>query len=235
MRLKKMKHPELAGDQKYNFILPIGSLEQHCPFAPFGTDTYIIDYLVDQIEKQFPKLIITPTLEFSRAEEHRDFFGTIYLREETLIKVLFDICHSLHEKADHIFITSFHYNDPYIQKFIREHANNFQPAKITHLEVSNEEDEEKLCELLGGPADGHAGNSEISNMLIIDESTVIQPTKKDKKTFIADPFATQNLAEKSKNGVADNHPEWIVNKDIGQKSLDLYTARMVKNLEKYLG
>jgi len=234
MRLKRIKYTDLAGDQKYDFVVPIGSLEQHGPFAPFGTDTYITDYLVDQIEKQFPKLVVLPTLEFSRAYEHRGFFGTIYLREETLIQVMLDICNSVFKRANHIFITSFHYNDPYIQKFIDDKSDFFQPTKIIHLEMYNDEDEQKLVEMLGGPADEHAGNTEISDMLIIDESIVHIPSKDDKKFFITDAFETDNIIEKSPSGIADNHPNWIVSKEIGKKSLDIYVERMVQNLKKYL-
>jgi creatinine amidohydrolase len=234
MRLKRMRFPDLSGDKKYNFIVPIGSLEQHGPFAPFGTDTYITDYLVDQVEKQFPELLILPTLEFSRAQEHRGFFGTVYLSEETFAKVMFDICNSIFQKADHIFITSFHHNHPYIQKFIQENSDFFKPAKLVHLEICHDEDDKILETILGGPIDGHAGNTEISNMMVIDESTVVQPHTNDKKTFIENAFATDNLFEKSPNGIADNHPNWIINKEIGQKSLDLYTGRMIKNLKTYL-
>lgn len=230
-----MKYTDLAGDDKYNFVVPIGSLEQHGPFAPFGTDTYATDYLVDQVEKEFPDFIILPTLEFSRAQEHRGFFGTVYLSEETLMQVMFDICNSIYTKADHIFITSFHYNDPYIQKMIKEKSSFFQPAKIIHLEMFNDEDEKKLAEMLGGPPDAHAGNVEISNMLVIDESTVTMPTENDKKDFIKDHFGTDNIAEKSLSGIADNHPKWVVNKEIGQKSLDLWVGRMVQNVRSHLG
>lgn len=229
-----MRHPEFAGDKKYNFVLPIGSTEQHGPFAPFGTDTYITDYLVNQIEKQFPELVILPTLEFSRSQEHRGFFGTVYLTEETLEKVISDVCNSIYKKADKIFITSFHHNDEIIKKFINEKSSFFQPAKIVFLEMCAEEDEKKIEKLLSGPLDGHAGNTEISNMLIIDKSTIMLPTDKDKKIVLEDVFGTDNIAEKSPNGVADNHPKWIVNKKIGQKSLDLYATRMVQNLKKYL-
>jgi len=234
MRLKKLRYTDIAGDQTYNFVVPIGSLEQHGPFAPFGTDTYITDYLVDQVEKQFPELLILPTLEFSRAQEHRGFFGTVYLREETLAHVLFDICNSIYQRANNIFITSFHHNEPYIQKFIQENSDFFQPAKLLHLEICHDEDDKILETILGGPIDNHAGNTEISNMMVIDESTVVQPGKNDKKYFIEDAFKTDNIIEKSPNGIADNHPEWIINKVIGQKSLDLYAGRMIQNLENYL-
>lgn len=234
MKLKRMKHPELDGKEKYNFVVPIGSTEQHGPFAPFGTDTYITDYLVNQIEKQFPKLIILPTLEFSRSQEHRGFFGTIYLSEETLRKVMFDICNSIYKKANIIFITSFHHNDKVINKFINEKSDFFQPAKIVFLEICNDEDEKQIEKMIGGPLDEHAGNTEISNMVVIDKSTIRVPTNKDKKIFIKDAFATDNIAEKSPDGIADNHPKWIVNKKIGQKILNIYKERMVENIKEYL-
>jgi len=53
MRLSKMKSGEFSRNDKYNFVLPIGATEQHGPYAPFGTDTYIINYLIDQIENNF--------------------------------------------------------------------------------------------------------------------------------------------------------------------------------------
>jgi len=235
MRLKRMKHPELSGDKKYNFLLPIGSTEQHGPFAPFGTDTYINDYLVDQLEKKFPELIILPTLEFSRSQEHAGFFGTIYLDEETLEKVIFDICNSIYKKANVIFIASFHRNDKIINKVIKEKTDFFRPAKLIYLEVRTEENKKMIQQFLDGPLDKHAGNTEISDMLVIDKSTVIMPPKDYKKNFIEDPFGTDNLAEKSSDGIADNHPNWIINKKVGQKSLDLYLEKMVRDVKEHIG
>lgn len=234
MRLKRMRYPELADKKKFNFVFPIGSTEQHGLFIPFGTDTYIIDYLVNQIEEQIPELIILPTLEFSRSQEHRGFFGTVYLTEDTLEKIIFDVCNSIHKKADVIFLTSFHHNDKVIQKFINEKSEFFKQTKIVHLKMCDETDERQIEKLIGGPLDGHAGNTEISNMLIIDESTVVLPTKKDKKVFIDNPFETDNIFEKSSNGIADNHPDWVVNKDVGQKSLDIYTKRIISNIKNNL-
>jgi len=49
MKLKELNAAYFQEDEKYNFLLPIGATEQHGPFIPFGTDTYITDYLVEQI------------------------------------------------------------------------------------------------------------------------------------------------------------------------------------------
>ena len=206
---------------------------QHGPFIPFGTDTYITDYLVEQVSKEFPELIILPTLEVSRSQEHRGFFGTLYLSEETLKAVMFDICNALKDRAKNIFITSFHHNDPYINSFIEN--NKFDEANIVHLEITDDKDDEFIEKnVLNGEFDGHAGNSEISNMLVINENLVEIPLKDYPKTKVDNPFETDNLIENCPNGIADNHPEWLINKDIGKRILGIYVARMIENLKKYI-
>jgi len=232
MKLKELKATDFQEGQKYDFLFPIGSTEQHGPFIPFGTDTYITDHLVKEVSKEFPKLIILPTLEVSRSQEHRGFYGTLYLSEETLKAVMFDICNSLKDRAKNIFITSFHANDPYINSFIKN--NKFNGVNIIHLKITNDEDDEFIEKnILNGEFDGHAGNSEISNMLVIDEKLVKIPSRDYSKPKVENPFETDNLIEKCPNGIADNHPKWLTNKDIGKRILDIYIARMVKNLKSH--
>jgi len=232
MNLKELKATDFQENKKYDFLFPIGATEQHGPFIPFGTDTYITDYLVKEVSKKFPELITLPTLEVSRSQEHRGFYGTLYLSEETLKAVIFDICNSLKDKARNIFICSFHANDPYINSFIEE--NKFDGVNIINLEITNDEDDKYIEKnILNGEFDGHAGNSEISNMLVIDEKLVNIPTEDYPKRKIENPFETDNLIEKCPNGIADNNSKWLTNKDIGKKILDIYLARMIKNLKIY--
>lgn len=233
MKLKDLKATDFQEGEKYDFLFPLWATEQHGPYIPFGTDTYITDYLVTQIEKEFPEIIILPTLEVSRSQEHRWFYGTLRLTQETLEKVMFDICNSLKDKARNVFIYSFHANGIYIDNFIQKYS--FDNVKIINLEESNDQDCEHIEKnILHGPLDGHAGNSEISNMLVINENLVKIPLKDYPKTQVDNHFETDNLIEKSPNGIADNHPEWITNKKIGQEILDIYTKRILENIKIYL-
>ena len=146
---------------------------------------------------------------------------------------MLDICTSLKDQARNIFIYSFHANSVYINRFIEKYP--FENIKIICLNESNDEDCEYIEKnILHGHLDDHAGNSEISNMLVIDESLVQLPSKEYPKTYIEDHFETDNLIEKSPNGIADNHPEWIISKEIGQDILDVYTKRIIENVKKYL-
>lgn len=232
MKLKELKNTDFQKDHKYNFLFPIGSTEQHGPFIPFGTDTHITDYLVEQISKVNPELIILPTLEYSRSQEHRGFYGTIWLTEKTLAKVMFDICQSLKDQARNIFITSFHANDSVIKKFIAQ--NNFGDMKVIHLEMANEEDDKNIRNILNGPLDDHAGNSEISNILAIDKTLVKLPPQDYPKSQVDNPWETDNLIDKCPNGIADNNPQWNVSSNDGKRILSIYVNRMIENLKNHL-
>ena len=233
MRLKDMKTVDFKEGQKYDFIFPLWATEQHGPFIPLGTDTYITDYIINQVEQQFSEIIILPTLEVSRSQEHRSFFGTLWLSEETLEHVLFDICNSLKDKAKTIFIYSFHANGPYIDKFIKN--NSFEGVNIIQINESTDED----CiyiekNILQGPLDGHAGNSEISNMLVLQEKLVNIPQVDYPKYDAEWAFDTDNIIEKCPNGIADSHPQRRVNKKIGQEILDIYVSRIIQEIKYYL-
>ena len=233
MKLKELKITDFQEGERYDFLFPIGATEQHGPFIPFGTDTYITDYIIEKVAEQFSQIIVLPTLEVSRSQEHRGFYGTLWLSEETLERVMFDVCNSLKEKAKTIFIYSFHANNVYINKFIQKYS--FENVKIICLNESTDEDCEYIEKnILHGALDGHAGNSEISNMLVINKKLVKIPPKEYPKFQIENHFETDNLIEKSQNGIADNHPEWKINKQIGQKILDIYVQRISKNIKEYI-
>ena len=230
MRLKDMKLVNVR-DKKFNFLIVLGATEQHGPFIPFGTDTYIIDHLVERLELIDPDLVVLPTLEFSRSKEHAGFPGTVYLRADTLKLVLRDICFSLKDVANKILITTFHHNEPYVLEFIEES----ELKNIFLLEVFDNQDDKKIERLIDGPCDDHAGNTEICNLLAIDEKLVVRPKDDYRKVKIDEPFSEDDLSLKSKDGIADNHPEWKIDKEIGQKILDIYFERMVLNYKNIIG
>lgn len=234
MQLKQLKITDFKEGEKYNFIFPIGATEQQGPFLPFGTDTYITDYIVSEIEKQFPQIIILPTLEFSKSQEHKDFFGTVWLKEETLNSVLEDVCGSLSTKAINIFLISFHANDEVIKRFIEQSKDTFKDVQIVHLNMCNTEDIKNIEILIKGPLDEHAGNTVISNMLSINPKLVKIPQDDYPKQNIPNPWLTDNLHDQSSTGIADNHPKWIVNEKIGKEILEIYVNRTTTNLNKYL-
>lgn len=80
-------------------ILPVGSIEQHGPHLPLGTDSMITDEIAKKVGSKLLergiKVVLAPPLFFGCSDEHIEYAGTISLKPETLIDVLYDICKSL--------------------------------------------------------------------------------------------------------------------------------------------
>ena len=75
-------------------VIPIGSVEQHGPHLPLGTDWIIAQELASKISEK-TEAIMLPAMPFGYAEYHMDFAGTITLSQDHLHDLLLDICRSV--------------------------------------------------------------------------------------------------------------------------------------------
>ena len=78
-------------------VMPSGSTEQHGPHLPVGTDTFIIEEIVNRIKPQIPdiNILFLPTLWCTKSNEHEGFTGSLYLQAETLMAVFHDLADSI--------------------------------------------------------------------------------------------------------------------------------------------
>ncbi len=89
-----------ARDQANGTILiPIGSTEQHAKHLPLGTDSLLAISLAEAAATR-TKVPIVPPLYFGWTPHHLALPGTISIKAETLVEVLYDIIDSL---AQHDF------------------------------------------------------------------------------------------------------------------------------------
>lgn len=216
MFLKQLKLADLNLDKKYNFIIPIGSTEQHGPFLPFGTDTFSTDEFLKRINQHFPELIILPTLEYSCSGEHEGFIGTIWLQETTLTSILNDVCNSIAPYANSVMVLSGHGgNLATIQDFVKE-KQSFYTTSLHYIDLDDENLVPPMEKLVGGELGSHAGNIETSMMMAIEPNLVQEPGDYN-KVPILDPWQTGKLRDKSQDGIADPQSKWVISKDIGEK------------------
>ena len=140
-------------------ILPLGSVEQHGPHLPIGTDWVVGDYLGKGVAAELDAWLL-PAQPFSCAQEHQEFPGTISLRPATLTALLTDIVESLgRQGVPRLVVLNYHGGNWVLKAAIRD--LNRQQQRVTVYPISPYE---------GVPGadiitDMHAGAFETSQIL----------------------------------------------------------------------
>jgi creatinine amidohydrolase len=75
-------------------VFPLGSNEQHGPHLPTGTDWLVARELARRVGER-ANVIVTPTLPIGFAKYHTVFPGTLAISEDTLTRMLIEICEDL--------------------------------------------------------------------------------------------------------------------------------------------
>lgn len=85
---------ELCSQSNGVALVPVGSVEQHGPHLPLGTDAYVATMLVEDAAIRSRVLAVSP-LWFGWSPHHMVLPGTITIRPEVLIEYLYDVMDSL--------------------------------------------------------------------------------------------------------------------------------------------
>jgi len=100
--LFEMSWPEVEAALKNTdiVIVPVGSTEQHGTHLPLGSDTLqatdMAKMVIKQLGDEGVTLCAAPTIPFGVSHAHLKFPGTITVSSETLMRVITDVCRSLH-------------------------------------------------------------------------------------------------------------------------------------------
>ena len=236
MFLERMRTTDFDSKQKYTFVVSMGATEQHGPFLPLGTDSYIQDAIITRAEKNVTQALFLPTIRITCSKEHAGFPGSLWIEKETMKLVLRDLCQSILPHAANIILVSWHGgNISLLNRFVEEYRAPFSPVYLEHVSLDSEEILRKTSDLLGGPVDEHAGNSETSMMLVCEEELTKLPPDDYPKTKIENAWDTDRLVDVSKDGIVDNHPKWIITKEIGEVCIDMAAKELVMHLKRVMG
>ncbi len=144
-------------------ILPVGSTEQHGRHLPVGTDTMVAISLA-QAASERTGAVIAPPLWFGWSPHHMVLPGTITVRPEVLIELLYDVMESLvkHGCRKLILINGHRLvNIPWMQiacerarRQLGVHVVVFDPAYMS----------KEIVDMLGFGPLGHAEEIESSHM-----------------------------------------------------------------------
>jgi creatinine amidohydrolase len=105
-----LTQPEIAAQFKKNplVILPCGSIEQHGPHLPTGTDTFAANVIGHAVAERMDGLVL-PATPFGVTPMHMPFEGTITLSPDTYMRVAIETCMSTaRHGAKYLLILNWH-------------------------------------------------------------------------------------------------------------------------------
>src|SRR6476660_3674606 len=106
----ELTQPEIAAQFKKNplVILPAGSVEQHGPHLPTGTDIYASNVIGHAVAERMDGLLL-PAAPFGVTPMHMPFEGTITLSTDTYQRVVVETCASTAQHgAKYLLIINWH-------------------------------------------------------------------------------------------------------------------------------
>jgi creatinine amidohydrolase len=152
-RLDRLRSPELR-DGAATLVVPVGSVEQHGPHLPLGTDTTIAAAVAERLPG-----LLAPPVAFGASGEHEGFAGTVSIGTEALRTVLVEIGRSACRWASRVCLVNGH------------GGNASAVADAVQLLRFEGRDAAWLpCAVPG--ADAHAGRTETALMLHLDPDSV---------------------------------------------------------------
>src|ERR1700739_512801 len=88
-----LTQPEIAKQLKANplAILPAGSVEQHGPHLPTGTDIFAANIISHAVAERMDGLVL-PSTPFGVTPMHMPFEGTISFTPDTYMRVVTETC-----------------------------------------------------------------------------------------------------------------------------------------------
>ena len=233
MYLANLNTFDLDKNKRYTYVISLGALEQHGPYAPLGTDSFAQDAIIKQVDQALPDVIFLPTLPFGPSYQHLGFMGTISLKPETLFAILTDIVESLQDNAKTIFFVSWHGgNKPTMIEFIEKMQSKFAETNLAMITFGDEGADILAEDLLNGDVDDHAGNTEVSIMLASKPDISKKPktgSTKDTVDFNWD----KRIIELTAYGIIDSNPEWVASAEIGHKLIKIYADNLISKIRDF--
>lgn len=214
-------------------VLPVGSLEQHGPHLPLGTDSLDAYRLAREAIESMrgEKLPLLPPINYGVSYHHMSFSGTVSLSPETLIKIIEEIASSLqkHGIIKIVIINGHGGNTPALicasQKIRYE-------MDVTVFVESGETFAEERKKIFISPWDVHSGDYETSTSIYLRRKYVKMEKRihgETKCIFGKVPWGYK-VEELSESGVLGDSKCATVEK--GEKIWKLMVGNLSEFLEK---
>jgi len=151
-------------------IVPVGSTEDHGDHGPLWTDVYIPLEVAKRAARDLDALV-APPIAFGLAPDHRGASGLVYLRLETFINLVRDVCLTLSEAGfKKIVLLNGHYVNSWALQYAAADVYDELPAdvRIYPFPYWQGLKPEQAEQYLSGSAGIHANVGETSAVLAIN-------------------------------------------------------------------
>jgi mycofactocin system creatininase family protein len=160
MLLEDATWPEIeAAGGRLLLAIPIGSLEQHGPHLPLNTDTRIAVALAARLESVRPDVVVAPPVHYGASGEHAGFPGTLLVNHEVLAAQLVELVRSARSAFAGVILIS-------------AHGGNGESLSVVAHQCQADGDAVVIWRAHTPGGDAHAGRTETSLMLAIDDGVV---------------------------------------------------------------
>jgi mycofactocin system creatininase family protein len=188
--------PEVeATGASHVLAVPLGSLEQHGPHLPLDTDTKIAVELAERLAVRHPGVAVAPALPYGASGEHAGFPGTLVVRHEVLAELVVELVRSARTSFAGVVVIS-------------AHGGNAEGLSLAEERCRVEGDAVLVWTATAKGGDAHAGRTETSIMLAIEERSVriqlAEPGCTEPLEAIMPRLRAEGVRPVSSNGVLGN-------------------------------
>jgi mycofactocin precursor peptide peptidase len=140
-------------------VVPLGSVEQHGPHLPLGTDTAVAGAVAEAAADRLAGAVLAPALTYGASGEHEDFPGTISIGTEALTGLLVEYGRSACRWAGRVLI-------------VNGHGGNLDALRAAGTVLRSEARDVAWFPCAVPDGDAHAGRTETSLMLHVEPERV---------------------------------------------------------------
>lgn len=215
------------------FILPLGSLEQHGPHLPLGTDTYIAEEISMRVANSIENSILLPVLPYGYSWVWRDIPASVTIKEKTLEVLIKEIAHSVYRhKPKALVVINWHGANVSAIKYAARDLVDEIPLKFYYFNMPSDESFLRIMDSKPSSLTVHAEEIETSVMLLIKPELVDMSLAKPEYPDQPKAYGKSALClgKLSKSGIYGDPS--VATKEKGEKFLSIMVDDILSTLRE---